>query len=151
MSQTTKLFGGALGAIALGGVAAAFLPAIGVGAAFLVAGTSLLQGVGEVAQYDQNVANEVNRQKSICDQIDFTKKQEAELDKLLSDVRNAKMTQQDTRTRLMTLGDTIQAELKKIQDLKNSHKTKMYIQIVINIFIFVVISYILFQSSTPPQ
>ena len=98
--------------------------------------------------YNDDVANEIARQKGICDAIDATNDQIGKISTLLADVVAAKTVSSQNDELISQLSDTLSATVKNINDLKKQFMQKLLIMLVTNILIVAVISIYIINKTT---
>lgn len=116
-----------------------------VGMLIFTIGTQLL---GAGLAYNDDVANEIARQKGICDAIDATNDQIGKISTLLADVVAAKTVSAQNDELISQLSDTLSATIKNINDLKKQFYQKLLIMLVTNIVIVAVISIYIINKTT---
>lgn len=99
-----------------------------------------VQLVGAGLAYNDDVANEIARQKGICDSIDATNDQIGKISTLLDEVISAKAVSSQNDELISQLSDTLSATINNINALKKQFYQKLLIMLVTNILIVAVIS-----------
>jgi hypothetical protein len=114
----------------------------------VLAFTGALQGVSSVISYGDDVQNEINRQKSICDEIAKTQSRQTAIDAVLKEIQSDKGVQSSTDETLRGINDDIAASNNQILYIKKHYKQKLLVVIITNIFIVtLILLYIYFKAS----
>jgi hypothetical protein len=132
------------GEAAIGAAGLVLAPFIGTGIAFLVFGTAFMQGLSTSVQLQGKIDSEIARQRGICDQISFTQQN---LDKVKSTLTllqgQGTLNQQEIVQEIGDMSDSITAEIKKLNDMKSTFRTRFMIQVVVYIVIVAILSIII--------
>jgi uncharacterized membrane protein YraQ (UPF0718 family) len=102
--------------------------------------TMTTQMVASGIAYNDDVANEIARQKAICKETDNVNAQIVQIDNLIKNLNAAEPISAENDELISQLSDTIRASIKNINDLKKQFMQKLLIMLVTNILIVAIIS-----------
>lgn len=109
-------------------------------AAAMAGFASVTQLIGSGITFNQNVNNEYNRQKGICDAITSTEKQNKKIEELLAMDQQTLLKLTQDKTKLI---EYLQ-ETSEIQDMVKYQKKQFMFKLAISIIISIVITFAIY-------